>query len=308
MAALAMYQSRVTLAYPPLPEGCPRGAFGLNHYYQLQRTNACCASADAETISRISRGGPPLDMRAMGYLHTQGVTHIIDVRAGNETVWEEGVRRDGSRRYDVRDQRAGAGHLEDEWAHRIDALPDTTGMEYRHRPLYHSDHGRRIPLVDLIRRVAQEMHAILTDPAARVYLHCRAGADRTGTIIAAYEVLYGGCSCSTVIAERARFNFSPEYTNLTDALREICRSVPGAEAGPPDTSSTGTNLGHHTHRIRHEHHERHRRHHESSDNRASDVDSSQGCAARSSPMPNAAAALISTVSGDEKTPGIFEGP
>jgi protein tyrosine/serine phosphatase len=59
-----------------------------------------------------------------------------------------------------------------------------------------------------------------------VYVHCRAGVDRTGVLVAAYRVLVDGVSRDQAIAEMARYHspwqhFDARYINgLTEERRE----------------------------------------------------------------------------------------
>jgi hypothetical protein len=47
--------------------------------------------------------------------------------------------------------------------------------------------------------------AIVKDAPKPIYVHCRAGVDRTGVVAAAYRVLIEGTSAQDAIAEMARF-------------------------------------------------------------------------------------------------------
>ncbi len=63
-----------------------------------------------------------------------------------------------------------------------------------------------------------------TDPARQpVFVHCQHGADRTGTMIAAYRIVIQGWSKDQAIAEMTQggYGFHPLWTNLVQYIRKL---------------------------------------------------------------------------------------
>lgn len=65
---------------------------------------------------------------------------------------------------------------------------------------------------------------IATTPALQpVLVHCRRGADRTGTMVAIYRIAYDGWTKAQAIDEMVRggFGFNPLWVNLTDYIKKL---------------------------------------------------------------------------------------
>ena len=63
---------------------------------------------------------------------------------------------------------------------------------------------------------------ILTDPARRpVFVHCQHGADRTGTMVAAYRMVFQGWTLEQALAELPNFGFHRVWSNLKTFLRGL---------------------------------------------------------------------------------------
>jgi protein tyrosine/serine phosphatase len=61
---------------------------------------------------------------------------------------------------------------------------------------------------------------VINDPARQpVLVHCEKGADRTGTVVAAYRVVVQGMSVAAAVAEAKSFGYgSPGFEDLTTWL------------------------------------------------------------------------------------------
>ena len=76
--------------------------------------------------------------------------------------------------------------------------------------------------------------AIVSDPARQpVFLHCKRGADRTGTAVAVYRICVEGWSREAAIDEMKNggYRFNPRFTHLEDYLRSF--DAPALKAGLP---------------------------------------------------------------------------
>ena len=63
---------------------------------------------------------------------------------------------------------------------------------------------------------------ILADPARRpVFVHCQHGADRTGTMVAAYRMVFQGWTLEQALAELPNFGFHRVWSNLKTFLRGL---------------------------------------------------------------------------------------
>lgn len=63
---------------------------------------------------------------------------------------------------------------------------------------------------------------IMADPARRpVFVHCQHGADRTGTMVAAYRMVFQRWSLQQALAELPNFGFHRVWSNLKTFLRSL---------------------------------------------------------------------------------------
>jgi len=79
----------------------------------------------------------------------------------------------------------------------------------------------------------------LIDPANQpVLLHCRHGADRTGTVIAAYRMVVEGWSADAAIEEMrdGGYNFHSIWSNMVRYLRKLDVASTRRELGLPEAA------------------------------------------------------------------------
>ncbi len=87
--------------------------------------------------------------------------------------------------------------------------------------------------------VMRALRALL-DPANQpVLLHCRHGADRTGTVIAAYRMLVEDWTPEAAIDEMREggFNYHPVWKNMIRYLRKLDVAAARQELGLPDRNN-----------------------------------------------------------------------
>lgn len=81
--------------------------------------------------------------------------------------------------------------------------------------------------------------AIVSDPARQpVFLHCKRGADRTGTAVAVYRICVEGWSREAAIDEMKNggYRFNPSFTHLEDYLRSF--DAAALKAGLPKPAAS----------------------------------------------------------------------
>jgi protein tyrosine/serine phosphatase len=154
----------------------------------------CSARWRNDLQHRFFRGSPP-SRRGIECLATSfGITHVIDLRRPEE------IRADS---------RTGGFRSEEEALADFNQQHPDHPIRYfnvqttRDRPLQNQQQ-----IENVVRYVQQ---ALRENPAAVFYVHCRAGRDRTGVMIAAIESALGGCPWSEVRRELFSFRFSRSY-------------------------------------------------------------------------------------------------
>lgn len=132
--------------------------------------------------SQVLAGRNPLTAEDMRRLCAEGVTHVLDLRQPAEwmppNVGQEAV-----------------------------AYQFTNGICRRHLPI--DDFSA--PDSEHFEAAVAFLEEALSDPAAQVYVHCRAGMERTPTILIAYFATRNGTSCQEALIElqKARSRFQP---------------------------------------------------------------------------------------------------
>jgi protein tyrosine phosphatase (PTP) superfamily phosphohydrolase (DUF442 family) len=86
--------------------------------------------------------------------------------------------------------------------------------------------------------VVRAMKVILTPEYQPVFVHCQAGKDRTGLVVAVYRILVDGWSVDDALAERKAFGASDfwwenkTYLKRLDASEARCDLMAAIEAAP----------------------------------------------------------------------------
>ena len=132
--------------------------------------------------AQILAGRNPLTAADMQRLCAEGVTHVLDLRESSE------------------------------W------MPPNVGQEAIEYQIAKGIHRRNLPITDFTAPDTDHfgtavafLEEALTDPNAQVYVHCRAGMERTPTILIAYFAVQNGTSCQEALVElqKARSRFQP---------------------------------------------------------------------------------------------------
>lgn len=204
-------------AWPELPpgHGCPptadalpgRGNFlSIRKFSPVRALPGCSARWNNELHRQFFRGSPP-SRRGIECLGTSfGVSHMIDLRRPDEIE---------------SDSRAGGFRSEEE------ALADFNQRHPDHPMRYLNVRtARRTPLENerQIQNVVRYVQQALTDdPSAVFYLHCRAGRDRTGVMVAAIESVVGECPWPEVRGQMFAYRFDRSY--IGPLLRPLQRAI-----------------------------------------------------------------------------------
>jgi protein-tyrosine phosphatase len=151
---------------------------------------------------RLKAGRNPLTADDVRSLAEDGITHVLDLREPHE--WEP--------------PRLGQEAL-DEMAAR--------GLERLHLPI----EDVSPPTLETLDTAVAFIDDALMNPAARVYVHCRAGMERTACVLVAWHARAHGVDYDTALAalRRGRPVLSP-LPDQTAVTREwIARNVEGRE-------------------------------------------------------------------------------
>jgi len=73
------------------------------------------------------------------------------------------------------------------------------------------------------KQVAQFLDLVRDNPTAKIFVHCKAGADRTGVMVAAYEIVNGHKSIDEAVAEMHRYHY---HEFRLAHLQEYVKSLP----------------------------------------------------------------------------------
>ncbi len=204
-------------AWPELPSGrvCPptadalpgRGNFlSLRKFSPVRALAGCSARWNDELRRHFFRGSPP-NLRGIGCLGTSfGVNHMIDLRRPDEILAD-----------------SQAGGIQSEEAALADfnrAHPDRPIRYYNVTTSRSTPEENQRQIENVVRYVQQVMSE---DPAAVFYLHCRAGRDRTGVMIAAIESVVGECPWPEVRRELFAYRFDRSFAR--PLLRPLQRAI-----------------------------------------------------------------------------------
>jgi protein tyrosine phosphatase (PTP) superfamily phosphohydrolase (DUF442 family) len=150
----------------------------------------CLAEKEIGNFGRITpgitRGGQPSN-KALELMAKDGVKTIIDLRmTGSGTEDEE----------------AATNHL---------------GMKYVHIPM--------TLLTPNAQQVSQFLSIVNTPSNLPVFIHCRQGADRTGTLVAIYRRKVQGWDFDKAYAEMREHHFKPFLFGMKDLVKNTTRTV-----------------------------------------------------------------------------------
>lgn len=135
--------------------------------------------------SDIYRGGQPTEA-GIKTLAKLGVKTIIYLRDGKELA-----------------------KAEEKWA--ADA-----GIKFIHEP----EHNWRKPKRKSIESIIETLTTAENQP---VFVHCRRGADRTGTVIATYRITRDGWTAKQANAEAKKFGFGWWQVRMKDFIKDYYR-------------------------------------------------------------------------------------
>jgi ADP-ribosyl-[dinitrogen reductase] hydrolase len=120
----------------------------------------------------ILAGRHPLTARDVEFLQSQGITHILDLREPHE------------------------------WApprFGLEALDEIEGSGLQRRLLTVMDMGAPTP--PHLETACAHIKQVLADPQARLYVHCRAGMERTAAVLVAYQARQKTLSYDEALAD-----------------------------------------------------------------------------------------------------------
>jgi tyrosine-protein phosphatase SIW14 len=99
-----------------------------------------------------------------------------------------------------------------------------------------------IPMEGLSRPKDEQVEralAIINDAANQpVFVHCKRGADRTGTLIAIYRIMHDGWSSEDALREAKRYGMSWMEFGMKDYVKDYSRDHAGERNGRVKTSSS----------------------------------------------------------------------
>ncbi len=204
-------------AWPELPSGntCPstvealpgRGNFlSIRKFSPVRPLAGCSAQWRDELHRHFFRGSPP-NRRGIACLGTTfGVNHLIDLRRPDEILM---------------DSRSGGFRSAEEAVADFNRRHPERPMRYHNVRTTRESPEENQRQIEQVVRYVQE--ALRDEPSAVFYLHCRAGRDRTGVMIAAIESVVGGCPWPEVRSALFAYRFSRSYAR--PLLRPLQRAI-----------------------------------------------------------------------------------
>lgn len=148
----------------------------------------------AEVTPDLYRGAAPRDAEALRELAARGVEIDVELETGRKQAKRES-----------------------RWA-------TAAGIRYIHLPWFPWPFVSRPH-----KKVVTAFLRILADnPGKAVYVHCRQGSDRTGVVIAAYEIEVEHCSKKIAVRELHRFGYHWYLFPLWETWVKHLKGSPGA--------------------------------------------------------------------------------
>jgi hypothetical protein len=204
-------------AWPVLPWGrtCPSSAdslpgrsnfLSIRKFSPVEGLEGCSARWNDELHRRFFRGSPPSRPGVECLGTTFGVNHMIDLRRPDEIL---------------SDSQTGGFRSEEEVVADFSRRHPERPMHYFNvRTTRETPQENERQITNVVRYVQQ---ALSEDPTAVFYLHCRAGRDRTGVMVAAIESMVGACPWPAVRRQLFAFRFARSFTR--PLLRPLQRAI-----------------------------------------------------------------------------------
>jgi protein tyrosine/serine phosphatase len=101
------------------------------------------------------------------------------------------------------------GELSEHWVRSEQEAVEAAGMRYVSVPMS----GWRAPDSQEVRRIIATLES-----GQRVFVHCRAGKDRTGTVIACYRIAHDHWSNRRALSEAAALGMSPSKAAMQEYI------------------------------------------------------------------------------------------
>lgn len=132
--------------------------------------------------ARILAGRNPLTVEDMECLHKEGVTHVLDLRESHE--WMPPRMGEAAVAYQMQN-----------------------GLRRCHLPIVDVS----APQPQAFETAVAFLEEALSEPDTQVYVHCRAGMERTAAVLMAYFAICEGTSCHIALQglQRSRAKFQP---------------------------------------------------------------------------------------------------
>jgi protein tyrosine phosphatase (PTP) superfamily phosphohydrolase (DUF442 family) len=106
-------------------------------------------------------------------------------------------------------------------------VPDTNGQEEKNEAERNGLAYTNFPMVSVARPTRDQVNSILstiTNATGRVFIHCQAGKDRTGTVVACYRMVQDHWSAERALREADEFRMAEGVTWFREFVRDFDKS------------------------------------------------------------------------------------